>query len=173
MNFHYLFLVPCFLSFQLSCSGREIAFSVPGTSRLCWRGGEYLSGCQNSDLCEANSQIGQKNCSFCRGRVYFLTNEYGTCEAAFSFFQRSHKSFGLLLQRKYKIISLQIYHLLLVQIGTLLLLTFWWLNIRIYPYISCYNMIYKNIQSLASGGIKDIILIRPILYISRKKTPCT
>lgn len=35
-------------------------------------------------------------------------------------------------------------------------------------------MVYKNIQSLASGETKDITIhIVPILYIPRERNPCT
>lgn len=35
-------------------------------------------------------------------------------------------------------------------------------------------MVYKNIQSLASGETKDIIIhIGPILYTPRETNPCT
>lgn len=35
-------------------------------------------------------------------------------------------------------------------------------------------MVYKNIQSLASGETKDIIIhIGPILYTPRERNPCT
>lgn len=35
-------------------------------------------------------------------------------------------------------------------------------------------MVYKNIQSLASGEIKDIIIHKgPILNIPRERNPCT